>query len=207
MLSPIHGHEGAAGHHFHTRNGAASRPTDAFSQSFSTALADSLQRLGFPPGSIQITIQEDSGQVSATGDGPRQYIVTISSASANAGSPPAAPAAITQDAATRPIDVPIDVWGWDRDKVMGMRRTYGYTWVPSLGMPPVEVAPGLAAFGNLRPYDPLNPPPGSILVPPEPLTELIGAPPPVAGVKLVDTMIRKSSFAAAHLDSSLLKKT
>jgi hypothetical protein len=47
-----------------------------------------------------------------------------------------------------------------------MRQAAGYTWVPSAGQNPVEVAPGLGAVGNLAAYDPNNPPPGSIIVPP-----------------------------------------
>jgi hypothetical protein len=64
------------------------------------------------------------------------------------------------------IDVPIMVWGWDPSIVTSMRQAAGYTWVPSAGQNPVEVAPGLGAVGNLAAYDPNNPPPGSIIVPP-----------------------------------------
>ncbi len=64
------------------------------------------------------------------------------------------------------IDVPIMVWGWDAAKTTALRQSYGYTWVPSLGeQASVQVAPGLT-FPGLPSYDPNNPPPGSILVPP-----------------------------------------
>jgi hypothetical protein len=62
------------------------------------------------------------------------------------------------------IDVPIDVWGWDAEKTMSARRTYGYTWVPPARGANVEVAPGLA-FPGAPSYDAKNPPLGAILVP------------------------------------------
>lgn len=61
------------------------------------------------------------------------------------------------------IDVPIMVWGWDPYVVMSTRAQLGYTWVPSALQPPVTIAPGLAQPGVV-PYDPSNPPPGSIKV-------------------------------------------
>lgn len=61
------------------------------------------------------------------------------------------------------IDVPIMVWGWDAYLVMSMRAQMGYTWVPSALQPPVTIAPGLAQPGVV-PYDPANPPGGSIKV-------------------------------------------
>jgi hypothetical protein len=61
------------------------------------------------------------------------------------------------------IDVPIMVWGWDAGKVMQARESYGYTWVPSALQPNVTAAPGISAPG-LTPYDPANPPAGSILL-------------------------------------------
>jgi hypothetical protein len=63
------------------------------------------------------------------------------------------------------IDVAVDIWGWDRDKVMDLRRTYGYTWVPSAYADPIQVAPGLGVPG-LRSYDPNHPPEKCIRVPP-----------------------------------------
>jgi hypothetical protein len=64
------------------------------------------------------------------------------------------------------IDVPIMVWGWDPSIVTSMRQADGYTWVPSALQNPVEVAPGLGSLGNLAAYNPNDPPPGSIAVPP-----------------------------------------
>jgi hypothetical protein len=64
------------------------------------------------------------------------------------------------------IDVPIMVWGWDPSMVTSMRQADGYTWVPSGLQNPVQIAPGIGAMGTLAAYDPNNPPPGSILVPP-----------------------------------------
>jgi hypothetical protein len=61
------------------------------------------------------------------------------------------------------IDVPIMVWGWDAYLVMTMRAQFGYTWVPSALQPPVTIAPGVAQPGVVA-YNPLDPPPGSILV-------------------------------------------
>jgi hypothetical protein len=61
------------------------------------------------------------------------------------------------------IDVPIMIWGWDAGKVTAMRQSNGYTWVPSALQEPVQAAPGLTGPGII-PYDPLHPPPGSILV-------------------------------------------
>jgi hypothetical protein len=61
------------------------------------------------------------------------------------------------------IDNAIDVWGWDPYQVMSLRQQYGYTWVPSLFQPPVQIAPGLSEAG-LTPYNPNAPPAGSITV-------------------------------------------
>jgi len=60
------------------------------------------------------------------------------------------------------IDVPIMVWGWDPSKVTDLRKSFGYTWVPSAMEAPVEQAPGVASFG--QPYDPNSAPGGSIAV-------------------------------------------
>lgn len=76
-------------------------------------------------------------------------------------------AQVVQDLALKYlIDLPIMVWGWDPYKVMLMRESYGYTWVNSAGQPPPRVAPR-TDFPNdigIKPYDPNNPPPGSIKV-------------------------------------------
>lgn len=70
------------------------------------------------------------------------------------------------------IDVPIMVWGWDPYLVMMQRAQYGYTWVPSALQPPIGIAPGLTEPGVV-PYNPADPPPGSIIVPP--MSELTAA--------------------------------
>ena len=61
------------------------------------------------------------------------------------------------------IDVPIMVWGWDAGKVTAARESYGYTWVPSALQQPLSAAPGVTGPG-ITPYDPNNPPSGSIQV-------------------------------------------
>jgi hypothetical protein len=61
------------------------------------------------------------------------------------------------------IDTPIMVWGWDPSKVTTLRQDMGYTWVPSAFQSPIAAAPGLSANGA-QPYDPNNPPTGSIAV-------------------------------------------
>jgi hypothetical protein len=60
------------------------------------------------------------------------------------------------------IDKAIMVWGWDPMKTMQTRQAYGYTWAPSLNQGNVTV-PGIS-FPGETPYDPNNPPPGSIAV-------------------------------------------
>ncbi len=60
------------------------------------------------------------------------------------------------------IDVPVMVWGWDPATTTASREAMGYTWVPSAGQQPVEVAPGLTFAGTS--YDPNSPPAGSITV-------------------------------------------
>jgi hypothetical protein len=61
------------------------------------------------------------------------------------------------------IDVPIMVWGWDPYLVMTMREQMGYAWVPSALQPPIAIAPGNTELG-VAPYNPADPPPGSIKV-------------------------------------------
>ena len=61
------------------------------------------------------------------------------------------------------VDVPIMVWSWDAYLVMKLRADQGYTWVPSALQPSITIAPGLGAPGAV-PYDPANPPAGSIKV-------------------------------------------
>lgn len=61
------------------------------------------------------------------------------------------------------IDVPIMVWGWSAYNVMSLRQSYGFTWVPSALQPPLANGPGVT-LPNQEPYDPKNPPAGSIKV-------------------------------------------
>lgn len=61
------------------------------------------------------------------------------------------------------IDVPIMVWGWDPAVTMQQRQADGYTWVPSALQQPVSAAPGITGQG-ITPYEPNDPPPGSIAV-------------------------------------------
>ena len=92
-----------------------------------------------------------------------------------ASQPPEVQALETMDAADRAtqaaalatagyiIDVPIMVWGWDPYLVMTEREQFGYTWVPSALQPPIAIAPGMSEQG-VTPYNPNQPPPGSIHV-------------------------------------------
>ena len=61
------------------------------------------------------------------------------------------------------IDVPVMVWGWDAGKTTQLRKDFGYTWVPSALQQSVSAAPGLSGPG-MTPYDPANPPAGSMQV-------------------------------------------
>jgi hypothetical protein len=61
------------------------------------------------------------------------------------------------------IDVPIMIWGEDPTLTTQLRQNFGYTWVPSALQAPVTAAPGITGLG-ITPYDPNNPPTGSILV-------------------------------------------
>lgn len=61
------------------------------------------------------------------------------------------------------IDTAIMIWGWSPYKTMLLRQQYGYTWVPSALQPPVLIIPGIGVPG-MMPYDPFNPPKGSIKV-------------------------------------------
>lgn len=61
------------------------------------------------------------------------------------------------------INAVIDAWGTDAGQIMALWEFYGYTWVPSILQPGVQEAPGFNQPG-LTPYDPNNPPAGSIKV-------------------------------------------
>lgn len=73
------------------------------------------------------------------------------------------------------IDVRIMVDRMDPVCTMGIRQVEGYTWVPSALQPPIYLPPGLT-FPGLTPYDPDNPPPGSIKV----STNIADYPPAIA---------------------------
>jgi len=60
------------------------------------------------------------------------------------------------------IDKAIMVWLWDPYEVMLTRWAYGYTWAPNINQGNVSV-PGITLIGQ-TPYDPNNPPAGSIPV-------------------------------------------
>lgn len=101
------------------------------------------------------------------------------------------------------IDIPIMVWGWDPYLVMKMRQDYGYTWVPSALMSPVQLAPGLVEPG-LIPYDPSNPPPGAIIVTTTPLPPFVKPASPGAPTAAPTSLVGKDegggyfqAFAAA----------
>lgn len=62
------------------------------------------------------------------------------------------------------IDNAIMVWGWDAGQVTAERQADGYTWVPSATQANISAAPGITGPG-LTPYNPADPPAGSITVP------------------------------------------
>ena len=61
------------------------------------------------------------------------------------------------------IDTPVMIWGWDPQLTTQLRQSFGYTWVPSAMQASVTAAPSITGAG-ITPYDPNNPPPGSISV-------------------------------------------
>jgi len=96
------------------------------------------------------------------------------------------------------IDVPIDAWSWDPYQVMTLRQQYGYTWVPSALQPPVAIAPGLGQPGVL-PYDPLNPPKGSIKVSTNP-ADFPPIHPPVVAAPLSTVLVGAQSLGNLYLN-------
>jgi hypothetical protein len=86
------------------------------------------------------------------------------------------------------IDTPIMIWGWDPYLTMTYRQQFGFTWVPSALQAAPTIAPGVSQPG-VQPYNPNNPPPGSIKVstnladyppysvppPAQAITQLVGA--------------------------------
>jgi hypothetical protein len=185
----------------------------SFTALLSEALSETLSKFGIDPSTIQLTVQDQPSQSSATrqtlaatretpvvavpvATSPvgASLVATTEAAPARAmpsqhwyASTPAddaywskQPAAVQQlreiddldqrkvlgaelASAGYAIDVPIMVWGWDAGKVTAARQSYGYTWVPSALQSPVSAAPGVTGPGII-PYDPNNPPSGSIIV-------------------------------------------
>lgn len=86
------------------------------------------------------------------------------------------------------IDVDIMIYGWDAYLMMSDREEYGFAWVESALQQPPTIAPGVSQPGAV-PYNPNNPPAGSIKVstniadytpfvkptPAPTVTELVGA--------------------------------
>jgi hypothetical protein len=62
------------------------------------------------------------------------------------------------------IDNAIMVWGWDAGQTIAERQADGYTWVPAANQASVTAAPGITGPG-ITPYNPNDPPSGSITVP------------------------------------------
>lgn len=61
------------------------------------------------------------------------------------------------------IDADIQARGSSPWETMMLRKAYGYAWTPSLLGEPILIAPGLEVPG-VAPYDPKNPPKGSLKV-------------------------------------------
>lgn len=92
------------------------------------------------------------------------------------------------------IDAPIMIWGEGPWRAMTIRQSYGFTWVPSMLQPPIEMAPGIQVPGQI-PYDPANPPAGSIKVstdpadfPPWPVP-VVAAPPSTPAAQILGKQI------------------
>jgi hypothetical protein len=87
---------------------------------------------------------------------------------------------------------------YDPYQFMAIAAQFGYTWLPTVLMAPVQLAPGLTQPG-VQPYDPANPPAGAILVslvPPPPYNPP-PAPKPVAQPKsCVGASLGAGYFAA-----------
>lgn len=98
------------------------------------------------------------------------------------------------------IDLEIMVYLDDPYLVNQMRAQDGYTWVPSILQPNVEVAPGLPAIAGLKPYDPNNPPPRSIPVFwPSPPASLLPPPDTILAPQFsLGPLINDQEFPGAH---------
>ncbi len=64
------------------------------------------------------------------------------------------------------IDRQTMLWGWSPFLAMFARFVFGYTWVPAINQPDVEMPPGIFGVAGRRIYNPNPPyPDGSITVP------------------------------------------
>jgi hypothetical protein len=113
------------------------------------------------------------------------------------------------------IDKAIMVWGMDPYDTMRLRQDYGYTWVPSLLVGPVQLAPGLTV-PNMMPYDPAHPPAGAIKVsldpadykpfdPPKPAAPVASVVSPVGGLNYAN--IYFSTPGDAEPDGEIVSET
>ena len=168
--------------------------SSSFQNQLSAALTATLQKFGIDPSKIALSIapvvtsntQTQSAAPLSSATPTPTPSATGASASENqtlsfddaywASQPPAVQALRNMDdqtqrselagqltAAGYKIDAPVMVWGWDPSKVTSLRQGMGYTWVPSGFQNPVAEAPGVDDHGS-QPYDPTNPPSGSIAV-------------------------------------------
>lgn len=69
------------------------------------------------------------------------------------------------------IDAAIAVYGMDPLAITELRSSYGFTWVPSVGMSPIQVAPGVE-FPGLPKYNPNVVPAGAIVVDKDPRSKV-----------------------------------
>jgi hypothetical protein len=157
--------------------------SSSFQSQLSAALTATLQKFGIDPSKIALSIAPIGASVtppppSSSGDGTlasQDPMLNYDDAYWSS-QPPAVQALRNIDdptqrsilagqltAAGYKIDAPIMVWGWDPAKVTNLRQSMGYTWVPVGLQTPIAEAPGVDDHGS-QPYDPSNPPAGSIAV-------------------------------------------
>jgi hypothetical protein len=77
------------------------------------------------------------------------------------------------------FDASIVYWGYDPFLITQLRMQWGYSWIPSAGMPPISNAPGLGGDGQ-PPYDAAVIPPGGIPVTWNVTPAMFPAPAPVS---------------------------